>query len=141
MNPVSVLWLRVAKRVRNNALDPGDIILVTFPTQVPPGREQQGYRPAIVVGIPQRLGPPRYPLLLVVPLTSNRQQSWAMDAPTLYPKLNAGDGNLPANSIVLLDQVRSIDSTRVVRYIGTLTVEQFKPMFDSLAKMMAPSEG
>lgn len=140
MNPASVLWLRVAKRVRNNALEPGDIILVTFLTQVPPGREQQGYRPAIVVGIPQRLGIPRYPLLLVVPLTSNRQQSWAINTPALYPVLNAGDGNLPADSIVLLDQVRSIDSIRVVRYIGTLTLERFKPMFDSLEKMMNPSE-
>jgi mRNA interferase MazF len=140
MNLASVLWLRVAKRVRNNALEPGDVILVTFPTQVPPGREQQGYRPAIVVGIPQRLGTPRYPLLLVVPLTSNRQQSWATDAPALYPILNAGDGNLPADSIALLDQVRSIDSTRVVRYVGSLTVEQFKPIVDSLEKMIKPSE-
>jgi mRNA interferase MazF len=81
MNLMLVLWLRVAKRLRNNTLEPGDVILVTFPAQVSPGREQQGYRPAIVVGIPQRLGTPRYPLLLVVPLTSNRQQSWAVDAP------------------------------------------------------------
>ena len=136
MNSALVLWLRVAKRVRNNALEPGDIILVAFPTQVPPGREQQGYRPAIVVGIPQRLGTPRYPLLLVVPLTSNRQQSWATDAPDLYPILNAGDGNLPAESIVLLDQVRSIDSTRVIRYIGTLHPKQYQPIAEGLEQMM-----
>ena len=38
----------------------GDVISALFPEHVPGGREQQGYRPAVVVGIPERLGLPRF---------------------------------------------------------------------------------
>jgi mRNA interferase MazF len=40
----------------NRSLQFGDIVTVRFPTQNPQGREQEGYRPAIVVGFPNRLG-------------------------------------------------------------------------------------
>jgi mRNA interferase MazF len=53
--------------------------------------------------------------------------------------MNAGDGNLPATSIALLDQVRSIDSTRVIRYIGTLPPELYQPIAEGLEQMMKPA--
>jgi mRNA interferase MazF len=42
--------------MRENTLQIGDVITAKFPNQNPSGREQEGYRPAIVVGIPSRLG-------------------------------------------------------------------------------------
>ena len=42
-----------------------DVLLIALPQNLPPGHEQQGPRPAIVVGLPHQLGKPRYPMLLV----------------------------------------------------------------------------
>jgi mRNA interferase MazF len=50
----------------------GDVIAAKFPSQNPSGREQEGYRPAIVVGLPSRLGRLRFPLVFVVPMTTDR---------------------------------------------------------------------
>jgi mRNA interferase MazF len=118
--------------VGSDTLSVGDVIVATLPEQVPPGREQQGYRPVIVVGVPEALGTLRYPMLLVIPLTTNRRQQ----CPALYPVLAAGNGALPTSSIALLDQVRSLDKTRISRYIGTLTPEQYQPILNGLSKMM-----
>jgi mRNA interferase MazF len=126
----------VAKRLASNVLSVGDVIVVTLPEQVPPGREQQGYRPAIVVGIPRALGIPRYPLLLVIPLTTHQSQQWTIKSPDLYPVLAAGEGGLPTSSIALLDQVRSLDKSRINRYIGTLSPEQYQPILNGLSRMM-----
>lgn len=124
----------------SNTLSVGDVIVAKLPQQVPPGREQQGYRPVIIVGIPETLGTPRYPMVFVIPLTTNRNQQWAIDCPDLYPVLSAGEGALPTRSIALLDQVRSLDKTRVIRYMGTLTPAQYQPIRDGLSKIMDPSK-
>jgi mRNA interferase MazF len=42
-----------------------DIITARFPEQQPQGREQEGYRPAIVVGFPNILGTPRFQVIIV----------------------------------------------------------------------------
>jgi mRNA interferase MazF len=41
-------------------LAPGDVVMVAFPRHNPRGHEQEGMRPAIVVGVPH--GPMRFPL-------------------------------------------------------------------------------
>jgi hypothetical protein len=48
----------------------GDILLVMLPTHAPAGHEQEGVRPAVVVGLPERAGQPRFSTLLVIPLTT-----------------------------------------------------------------------
>ena len=65
-------------------------------------REQQGNRPAIIVGVP--LGTIRYPLVVLVPLTT-QVGSWVEVNPKIYPVLSKGVGNLRQRSVVLLDQV------------------------------------
>ena len=50
----------------------GDVITAKLPSQNPSGREQEGYRPAIVVGLPSRLGRLHFPLVFVVPMTTDR---------------------------------------------------------------------
>ena len=52
----------------------GEILWVDFPQRIPPGHEQLGRRPVIVVGIPQLVQSVPYRVLLVVPLTRTRFQ-------------------------------------------------------------------
>ncbi|NET89271.1 MAG: type II toxin-antitoxin system PemK/MazF family toxin [Kamptonema sp. SIO1D9] len=119
-----------------NYLTVRDVVIVIFPQQNPQGREQVGYRPAIVVGVSDRVATPRFDLIVVVPLTSDRGQTWAQSSPELYPRLVAGVAGLPRNSLVLLDQIRAIDLNRVVRYLGTLTSEQYSLIRDPLQIML-----
>ena len=68
----------------------GDIVTARFPEQKPQGREQEGYRPAIVVGFPNFLGTPRFPVIIVVSMTTYRNQSWADNSQELYHVFPAG---------------------------------------------------
>lgn len=97
----------------------GDVLRVELPTLTPAGHEQMGTRPAVVVGVPADLGPVRYPLLVVVPLTT-QQGEWSASNRTLYPTLPAGAGGLTADSAALLDNVRGVDAARVRGFLGSL---------------------
>jgi mRNA interferase MazF len=113
----------------------GDILLVELPQHRPPGHEQQGLRPAIVVGLPNKLGVPRYPTILVVPLTT-QIGNWAERSPNLYPRLPAGTAGLTRQSVVLLDHLRAIDLRRIRRFIGSLQGEVFNPIRENLLCML-----
>jgi len=116
-------------------LRPGDILLVTLGRHIPGGHEQEGHRPVVVVGVPERTGKPRFPMVVAVPLTT-QEGEWAANSPRLYPRLDAGAGGLPSASIALLDNVRGVDAQRVLRRIGMLTAEQFAPIRDGLRRML-----
>lgn len=120
-----------------DTLAAGDVISALFPVHVPGGREQQGYRPAVVVGIPERLGVPRFEVLIVVPITTDRGQGWSEGSPALYPRLASGTASLRSPSICLLDQVRAIGADRVRGYRGTLDFEQYRPIYDGLRRMIS----
>jgi mRNA interferase MazF len=146
MSPAGVCgWRsRVARGVPDSpdapdkeTLAAGDVISALFPVHVPGGREQQGYRPAVVVGIPERLGEPRFEVLVVVPMTTDRGQQWSERSPALCPRLAKGTAKLRSPSICLLDQVRAIGAERVRGYRGTLDAEQYRPIHDGLRRMMS----
>jgi mRNA interferase MazF len=113
-----------------------DVVIVALPSHTPKGREQQGTRPAVVVGIPT--GELRYPMVMIAPLTT-QSGSWALKNPSLYPRLEAGAGGLPQPSIVLLDQTRGLDVNRFVAYLGTLTLEQYAPILNGLTQLLIQS--
>ena len=113
-------------------LECGDVVIVSLPTNNPRGREQQGTRPAVVVGIPW--GEVRYPMLIIAPLTT-QSGSWVFNNPSLYPRLSAGAGGLPLSSIVLLDQTRGLDINRVLAYLGTLIPEGSVPILNGLTQL------
>jgi len=54
--------------LNNQLLKCGDVVFVNLPSHNPKGHEQEGKRPAVVVGVP--LGDVRYPVVVVVPLTT-----------------------------------------------------------------------
>lgn len=97
----------------------GDVIEVSYPRRVPKGHEQEGRRPAIVIGIPENTGIPRHPLVITIPVTTSLG-NWS-DERKLYVKLNKGEGSLLENSVALTDQIASIDITRIKGLFGTLS--------------------
>lgn len=122
---------------RSRDLVPGDVVLAFFPRHEPPGHEQEGPRPAIVVGIPDTLGHPRFPTVFLVPLTTDHGQEWAALSPALYPRLSAGTASLPRDSLALLDQARALTLARVISRIGALPLASLRPIQDSLHRMLA----
>jgi len=116
----------------------GDLVTAQFPKQNPQGREQEGYRPAIVVGFPNRLGIPRFYLIAVIAMTTDKSQAWAIASPDLYPRFATGVAGLKSPSIALLDQIRVLDINRIVNYRGSLTPEQYEPILLGLQRMLSP---
>ncbi len=111
-----------------------DVLLIKLPSHQPRGREQEGQRPAIVVGIPpEKL---RYPILFVAPLTT-QSGKWADENLALYPRLEAGNGGLTQESIVLLDQIRAIDVRRIASYLGYLTPEIYASIETALRQIFS----
>ena len=100
----------------------GEILWVDFPQRTPPGHEQLGRRPVIIVGIPQLVQPVPYRVLLVVPLTRTRFQG------PLFPLIPAGIGGLPADSTALIYQVGAIDARRAVGRLGYLSSAEMAPV-------------
>ena len=109
-------------------LTPGAVFVADFPEHDPSGHEQEGPRPAVLVGLPTNAGRPRFPVLMLAPVTTFREQPWVTAAPELYPVLQAGAGGLRVPSIVLVDQTRALDASRVSRLLGHLTPEQYAPV-------------
>ncbi len=116
----------------------GDVVTAKFPSQNPSGREQEGYRPAIVVGLPSRLGKLRFPLVFVVPMTTDRGQEWADINPNLYVRFLAGVAGLKSPSIALLDQARAIDVSRIAAYRGSLASQEYAAIAEALQKIIEP---
>ncbi len=120
----------------SSTLKPRDVITASFPQSDPEGREQEGLRPAVILGLPHTIGKPRFDLVLVAPMTTGKKQTWVKSNPRLYPVLAAGKGGLPTESVVLLDQARFLDVERIQRLLGKLTPEEFKPILEGVKAML-----
>lgn len=110
----------------------GDILFADFGTNAPPGHEQAGPRPCVVVGVPSTLQATRFPMLMVAPMTT-------ADLPggPLYPKLVPGTGGLTREGTVLLDQVRALDIRRIRFKIGSLDDAGYRPIACTLRRLFA----
>lgn len=118
-----------------NGVQIGDILRVQFPAQRPPGHEQMGTRPAVVVGIPDRAGSPRFPCLVVVPFTTSDGE-YSAASPVLYPVFRAGTGGLTAESVALVDNMRSLDVSRILARLGHLSAEEYSPIQQALGVIL-----
>lgn len=123
------------KAVDNKSLETGAVITALFPLHHPGGHEQEGYRPAVVVGLPELAGTPRFEVLIVAPMTTDNGQEWVNQSPQLYPRYPTGTANLRSSSICLLDQIRALDVDRVYRHRGVLSNEQYRPIRRALDRM------
>ena len=90
------------------------------------GHEQQGMRPCVVVSDPAVASEQRYPLICVVPITGTAGEG------ALYPELHPGSSGLTKISYALIDQVRSVDKTRLLRLYGTLSPTEMESLDNGL---------
>lgn len=89
------------------------------------GSEQGGVRPALV--IQNDIGNKHSPTVIVAAITSK-------DKPCLPTHISlAGLQALEHNSIVLLEQIRTIDKRRLTEYIGSVGAETMKAVDAALA--------
>lgn len=77
------------------------------------GSEQGGERPVIV--LQNDKGNLYSPTVVVAPITSKK------DKPPLPTHVHIGTDTLSCESIVLLEQIRTIDKARLLRYVGSVT--------------------
>ena len=86
------------------------------------GSEQGGVRPVLVVQ--NDVGNKYSPTIIVAAITSQMKAK----LPT-HVEVEASNGGLSKNSVVLLEQLRTIDKQRLKEHIGTLSEEQM-PIVD-----------
>ena len=91
------------------------------------GSEQEGYRPVVI--IQNNVGNKYSPTVIVAAITSKADMKPHL--PTHY-YLNGEDG-LEIPSIILLEQLRTIDKSRLDGYIGHLSEEHIAGMDHALA--------
>lgn len=114
----------MAKGAKVSSPKRGEIYLVDFePTR---GAEIKKTRPALIV---QNDTANRYsPITIVAAITSQF-------AAKLYPTevlVRAPEGGLTADSVVLLNQIRSIDKARLVKRLGTIKPQTMQKVEDAL---------
>ncbi len=83
------------------------------------GCEQGGNRPVIIVQ--NNIGNLYSPTVIVAVLTSKNKKK----LPT-HINIHSGEANIPADSIVLLEQLRTIDKFRLKTFLGTVSDEKMK---------------
>ena len=119
--------------MNNQILKCGDVVFVYLPSHSPKGHEQEGRRPAVIVGVP--LGNVRYPVAVVVPLTT-QLGNWVKKHPALYPIIQAGTAGLPQKSVALCDQIRAVDIQRIIGYLGSLSIDEYLPIVDGVKRVL-----
>ena len=93
------------------------------------GSEQGGTRPVLV--LQNNDGNYHCPTLIVAPLSSRLKKT---NLPTHF--LLKKGGGLYTNSIVELEQIRTIDKSRVKRYVGRITPEQMSGVEDAILESL-----
>ncbi len=84
----------------------------------PVGSEQGGERPVLIMQ--NNVGNRHSPTVIAASITSRQNKS---SLPT-HVLLHAGAGNLPCDSVVLMEQIRTIDKRRLKGKVGRLNKEE-----------------
>lgn len=92
------------------------------------GSEQGGKRPVLI--IQNDLGNRFSPTVIVLPLTSSRNKA---PLPTHVPLLPP-QGGIRRPSVILCEQVRTLEKSRLSRYLGRLTREKLALVEQALAR-------
>ena len=96
----------------------GEVYLVNFDPTI--GSEIRKTRPALIVQ--NDIGNEFSPITIVAAITSQHDDN-------LYPTevlIEPPEGGLNNNSVVLLNQIRSIDKKRLIKRLGKLTLTSMK---------------
>ncbi len=98
------------------------------------GSEQGGRRPVLI--IQNDLGNRFSPTVIVLPLTSKLNKA---PLPTHVPLLPP-QGGIVRPSIILCEQVRTVEKSRLLRYLGRLTKEKMALVAHALAAAVSGGE-
>lgn len=102
-----------------NTINKGDIYYASLDPIV--GSEQNGTRPVVI--IQNDIGNKYSPTVLVAPLTSKVKSKHNLPTHVLVKS-----EHIKHNSIVLLEQIRVLDKSRLISYVDTLTKEKIKKL-------------
>lgn len=102
-----------------STINKGDIYYASLDPIV--GSEQNGTRPVVI--IQNDIGNKYSPTVLVAPLTSRVKSK-----PHLPTHVLVKAEHIKHNSIVLLEQIRVLDKSRLISYVDTLTKEEIKKL-------------
>ncbi|WP_295620237.1 type II toxin-antitoxin system PemK/MazF family toxin [Chamaesiphon sp. GL140_3_metabinner_50] len=114
------------------AIKRGDIILCDFNPVI--GTEQSGIRPAVIIQIDR--ANTASPHTIVAPLTSRIRKS-LLQSHVFVP---IGVANLTQDSVILCEQIRVIDKSRIIRVIGYLDREYIIQLNVSLCTILGLSD-
>ncbi len=110
----------------------GEIYLCDLGKNV--GSEQDGYRPVIV--IQNNIGNKYSPTVVVSAITSKFTKA---HLPT-HVEISSEESGLRENSIVLLEQIRTLDKSRLKLKVGEVTVNILKKIDIALAVSIGINE-
>lgn len=102
----------------------GEVYYVAFDPTV--GVEIRKTRPALI--IQNDVGNTHSPATIVAAITSTAREAYPYEV-----SLKAGEGGLPKDSIVLLNQVRTIDKKRLGKKLGMASPETMKKVDRAIA--------
>ena len=102
-----------------STINKGDIYYASLDPIV--GSEQNGTRPVVI--IQNDIGNKYSPTVLVAPLTSKVKSKHNLPTHVLVKS-----ERIKYNSIVLLEQIRVLDKSRLISYVDTLTKEEIKKL-------------
>lgn len=102
-----------------STINKGDIYYASLDPIV--GSEQNGTRPVVI--IQNDIGNKYSPTVLVAPLTSRVKSK-----PHLPTHVLVKSEHIKHNSIVLLEQIRVLDKSRLISYVDTLTKEEIRKL-------------
>jgi mRNA interferase MazF len=114
------------------AIKRGDIILCDFNPVV--GTEQSGIRPAVIIQIDRANA--ASPHTIVAPLTSRIRKS-LLPSHVFIP---IGIANLTQDSVILCEQIRVIDKSRIIRVIGYLDKDYIMQLNVALCTILGLSD-
>lgn len=103
----------------------GDIYYATLNPVV--GSEQGGTRPVLIIS--NDTGNRHSPTVIIAPITSRIHTKAKLPTHTAVSNFNG----LDKNSIVLLEQIRTIDKQRLREYVGTLDRRYLLEVNEALA--------
>ncbi len=114
------------------AIKRGDIILCDFNPVI--GTDQSGIRPAVIIQIDRANA--ASPHTIVAPLTSRIRKS-LLPSHVFVP---IGIANLTQDSVILCEQIRVIDKSRIIRVIGHLDREYIMQLNVALCTILGLSD-
>lgn len=118
------LYIKLKRKMIKSDIKKGDIYYATLNPAI--GSEQKGERPVVV--FQNDCGNKYSPVVLIAPLTSRVDSKPKLGTHVYVDK----NGKITHNSIILMEQIRVLDKSRLGSYICTLNKEKLQEIDKAL---------